>query len=127
MVENEDIILSPLPKTWIIDMDGTIVKHNGYLIDGKDTLLQPSVEFIRNISINDKIIILTARGEECRKETINFLIDAGIRFDEIIFNMPTGERILINDIKPSGLSTALAVNVKRDSGIKKRVIIDLKK
>jgi hypothetical protein len=22
--------LSPLPHTWIFDMDGTIVKHNGY-------------------------------------------------------------------------------------------------
>ena len=29
--------LSTLSKTWIFDLDGTIVKHNGYKIDGYDT------------------------------------------------------------------------------------------
>ena len=35
----------------------------------------------------------------------------------MLTGMPTGERILINDIKPSGLRTALAINVKRDEGL----------
>ena len=29
--------------------------------------------------------------------------------------MPMGERILINDIKPSGLKTAYAINKERDA------------
>ena len=33
------LVLSTLPKTWILDLDGTIVKHNGYKMDGVDTLL----------------------------------------------------------------------------------------
>ena len=32
------LILSTLPKTWIFDLDGTLLKHNGYKSDGIDTL-----------------------------------------------------------------------------------------
>lgn len=32
------------------------------------------------------------------------------RFDKILFDMPMGERILINDRKPSELNTAIALN-----------------
>ena len=39
-----------------------------------------------------------------------------IRYDKIIFDIPTGERILINDIKPQGLNTALCWNITRDKG-----------
>ena len=42
--------LSTLPKTWIIDVDGTLVKHNGYLIDGEDTILDGVKEFFDKIS-----------------------------------------------------------------------------
>ncbi len=27
---NNKLVLSPLGKTWLFDIDGTIVKHNGY-------------------------------------------------------------------------------------------------
>ena len=36
---SERFTLSPLPKTWILDLDGTLVKHNGYKTDGRDSLL----------------------------------------------------------------------------------------
>ena len=32
----------------------------------------------------------------------------------IVYGLPYGERILINDRKPSGLPTAIAVNTDRD-------------
>ena len=38
-MKKNELLLSTLGHTWIFDLDGTIVKHNGYLIDGKDTLL----------------------------------------------------------------------------------------
>lgn len=31
--------MSSLDHTWILDLDGTILKHNGYKIDGKDSFL----------------------------------------------------------------------------------------
>lgn len=114
----EKLILSTLGHTWILDLDGTIVKHNGYKTDGEDSLL-PGVEtFLQSIPEKDMIIFLTSRMEEDREKTIQFLKTNRIRFNYIIFNVPYGERILINDQKPSGLSTAVAVNCKRDAKCK---------
>ena len=106
--------LSTLPKTWIFDLDGTLLKHNGYRSDGYDTLLQGAKEYLHALPKEDKIIIFTSRTEAHRQMTIEFLKENQIRYDEILFNMPMGERIIINDRKPSGLDMAIAVNVDRD-------------
>ena len=108
------IVLSTLPKTWIFDIDGTIAKHNGYKIDGYDTLLVGVKEYIDSIPAEDRIIILTSRTDEYKQQTISFLHESGIRYDEILFNMPMGERIVVNDRKPSGLDMSIAININRD-------------
>ena len=110
----EELILSTLPKTWIFDLDGTLVKHNGYKEDGIDILLADAKEYLAEIPPEDKIIIVTSRTEKYREMTILFHGENGIRYDEILFNMPFGERILVNDRKPSGLDMAVAVNLNRD-------------
>lgn len=120
--ENENInvsrknqlTLSTLPKTWIFDLDGTLVKHNGYKLDGYDTLLDGAKEYIDALPEEDYILILTSRTEEFRKRTLAFLEEKSIRYDDIIFNIPFGERIVINDRKPSGLDMAFAFNNNRD-------------
>jgi len=111
----KSLILSTLSKTWIFDLDGTILKHNGYKLDGKDSLLEGAKEYLETIPVEDKIIIFTSRTEEYRVLTLNFLEENNIRYDEILFNMPMGERIVVNDRKPSGLDMAVAINLKRDS------------
>ena len=111
---NNELKLSTLPHTWIFDIDGTIVKHNGYLTPEGDTFLEGVEDFLKSIPDKDMIIFLTARAEIDRDRTENFLKSHGIRYDHIIFNAPIGERILINDDKPSGLSTAHAIRLKRD-------------
>ncbi|MEY8492390.1 hypothetical protein EBB54_26770 [Schaedlerella arabinosiphila] len=108
------IILSTLPKTWIFDLDGTLLKHNGYKIDGLDTVLNGVKEYLDNIPAEDRILILTSRTSEYEQKTLDFLEKQMIRYDEILFNMPVGERIVVNDRKPSGLDMAVAVNVDRD-------------
>ena len=113
MKKNEHII-STLGKTWIFDLDGTVVKHNGYKIDGKDTLLEGAREFFEKIPETDMIIFVTSRTSDLKKETEDLLSKEGIRFDQIIWGAPFGERILVNDKKPSGLNTALAINTERD-------------
>ena len=95
-------------------MDGTIIKHNGYLSDGFDTLLEGAYEFLESIPEADMIVLITSREEEYRESTERFLTEKGVRYDHIIFNAPYGERILINDRKPSGLITAIAVNTERN-------------
>lgn len=111
---SEMIRVSTLPKTWILDLDGTLVKHNGYKMDGHDTLLPGAREFLANIQPEDLVIIVTSRKEDYRTQTVDFLHEQGIRYDHIIFNAPYGERIVVNDRKPSGLETAVAINFKRD-------------
>jgi len=111
----ERLILSTLPKTWIFDLDGTLVKHNGYKRDGKDTLLSGAKEYLSAIPKEDKVVIFTSRTEEYRAITIQFLQKNHIRYDEILFNMPMGERIVVNDRKPSGIEMAVAVNIDRDN------------
>ena len=108
------LTLSTLPKTWIFDLDGTLVKHNGYKLDGKDTLLEGAKEYIRAIPAEDKIVIFTSRTDVYKAETLRFLEQNGIRYDEILFNMPMGERIVVNDRKPSGIEMAIAINCDRD-------------
>ena len=105
---------SPLAKTWIFDVDGTIVKHNGYKIDGDDTLLAGVDDFFNKLSPEDKVILLTARKGEFLEDLKIFLKKNNIRYDYLISDMPFGERILVNDRKPSGLDTAYAVNKDRD-------------
>jgi len=108
------LILSTLPKTWIFDLDGTLLKHNGYKIDGWDSVLNGVKEYLDNIPAEDKILILTSRTSEYEQKTLDFLEKQMIRYDEILFNMPVGERIVVNDRKPSGIDMAVAVNVDRD-------------
>ena len=109
--------LSPLSKTWILDVDGTLVKHNGYLIDGYDTLLDGVKEFFEKISSEDKVVLLTARKTEHLENLKKFLKENNIRYDYLLTDMPMGERILVNDNKPSGLNCAYAINKKRDAGL----------
>lgn len=119
----EDLKLSSLPKTWIFDLDGTILVHNGYK-NGGDRILPGVKEFFDNIPETDHILILTARKEEVLESTIEFLKDNGIRYNNILADIPFGERILLNDMKDSGLKTAYAVNLKRDEGLNFSVYTD---
>ena len=113
----EDLVLSTLPKTWIFDLDGTIVKHNGYKIDGYDTLLDGVKDYIDALPKADFILFLTSRTDEYHDMTMDFLKEHDVRYDKIIFNMPMGERIVINDRKPSGINMAVAINIQRDNPV----------
>lgn len=108
------LTLSPLPKTWIFDVDGTIVKHNGHLSSEGDQLLPGVLELFRSIPSTDIIVLMTARRTEHQNSLKDFLNKNNIRFDYLLCDLPQGERILINDLKPSGLKTAFAINKYRD-------------
>ena len=119
-----ELRLSPLNKTWILDLDGTLVLHNGYKT-GCDEFLPGAKEFLAGIPPGDFILILTAREIEAREATEQFLLENGVRYDALMLGAPMGERILINDAKPSGLRTAYAVECGRNEGLEQlRVTID---
>lgn len=110
----KELVLSTLPHTWIFDIDGTLVKHNGYMTPEGDTLLDGVAEFFASIPAKDMIILITARTSNLRDVTENFLKKNNIRYDHIIFDAPVGERILINDNKPDGLQMAYSIALTRD-------------
>lgn len=117
------LTLSNLPKTWIFDLDGTLVVHNGYL-HGGDKLLPGVKELFETIPERDFILILTARKEEYMDQTKRFLANSGLRYNFIINDIPMGERLLFNDNKPSGLKMAFAINQVRDQGCEVHIDID---
>ncbi len=79
---------------------------------------------LRRFPPSDLVVIVTSRAEAYREATERFLADRRIRYDHIIFDAPFGERILVNDAKPSGLVTAVALNGTRDETPGLRVRID---
>lgn len=115
-MEKTELVLSPLSKTWIFDFDGTLVEHNGYKT-GEDRLLPGTLELFRQIPEDDFILILTAREKEAREKTESFLKKHGLRYNQILFEMPMGERIIFNDSKPSGLKMSHAVECSRNEGL----------
>lgn len=113
---SDTLTLSPLGKTWLVDIDGTILPHNGHLT-GQDVLLPGVVKLWQSFGPADVVILMTGRAEKFRAATLGILEAAGLRWDQALFDLPTGERVLINDTKPSGLRTAHAVCVPRDAGL----------
>lgn len=122
-----------LDKTWFVDLDGTVLKHrtndeidsfiNKY---GKKSHLEEvplvdRIRFFRNLPKSSSIIITTARLEHQREHTLRTLDHLKIPYNNIIFNIPSGPRVVVNDIKPPltvgnkhYLDTAYALNVDRN-------------
>lgn len=124
MLEPKEVRLSPMQKTWILDLDGTILVHDGPYILGKDQFLPGAEEFLHNIPEDDIIIFLTARGEWEKSHTLKFLKENHVRYNHIIFGAGQGERIMINDNKPDGLVTAVAINTTRDKFCQTKFVTD---
>lgn len=117
------LVLSALPHTWIFDVDGTLCVHNGYK-NGGDVLLDGVKQLFDQIPTNDMIILLTSRKEEERERLDSFIKSNGLRYDKVIFDAPMGERILINDNKPSGLKMVYAIEKERDLPLNIQLKID---
>lgn len=124
MRENDAVVMTTLGKTWLLDLDGTLVKHNGYKIDGRDSLLPEVERLLAQMHPEDTVILLTSREEEQREKTESFLHEHGIRYDHIIFGLPYGERVLVNDRKPSGREMAFAINTQRDHICEVKIVRD---
>lgn len=108
-------------KCYFIDIDGCIFFHydglyniltnNHILLDGVKEL------FIKIRENGDYIVLTTARPESMRSLTINQITSCGLWFDQLVMGLPVGPRVVINDTKPNGMMTAIAINVKRNGGL----------
>jgi len=106
-------LLIKQPKLWIFDIDGVIFVHNGHL-SGKDAMVPGFFEFYNTIPKGDQIFLVSAREKKYEKMTKKALRDNGIGYHYIMFGVPTGERILVNDDKPDGSKTAFSLSTRRN-------------
>ena len=111
-----------MKKTIFLDIDGCIFKHKGNLttqINEPPELLPGVLEKLNKWDADGhKIILITGRKESMRKFTENQLIEHGIYYDQLIMGVNRGERILINDKKPTNdMVVARAIEIKRNKGL----------
>lgn len=115
-------------STLFIDIDGTLVKH--YMdSNGKGTIDQISSPVVVLPGVKEKfsewkeagyyIVLTTARSEKFRRVTENQLKSLGLWWNQLVMNLMSGERYIINDLKPNDPfnSTAIGINLLRNSGL----------
>lgn len=111
-----------LPKTMILDIDGTLLKHFGKISDIWDhepERLDGVLERIDEWCTRGfQIILFTGRPESMRALTVEQLRQLKISYDQLVVGVGIGSRILVNDLRPGDSTpTAAAVNIARNQGI----------
>ena len=107
--------------TLFIDIDGCIVKNSGQFFSpvwGETSAIPENVEYINQLFDSGKahIILSTSRSKVFADITRKQLDAIGMRYHDIIFNLPHAKRILINDYSGSNpYPSAIAINLDRDS------------
>lgn len=109
-------------KTIFCDIDGCIFKHHGDLIAilANDCELLPGVlETFRSWNYNGyTVILVTGRPESFRELTELQIRKSGLFYTHLLMNLPRGQRIIINDIKPGiEQNTAACINLIRNEGM----------
>lgn len=104
-----------------IDLDGTLIKHNYYPETVKDVLIPDVYEGMLDWKKQGAMIIATtARTPEHVTCMLNALPELKDLIDIFVYNLPTGPRIIINDvavIDGKWSPKAIAFNVERDKGV----------
>ena len=116
-----------MPRTFFIDIDGTIVKN--LTNEALDLILKhkkksefredllPGVEhFFKCLNDDDTVIFTTARTEDHREMTEEMLTFHNIKYSQLIMGLSCGERYLINDTVNIFYKKAISINVLRDTG-----------
>jgi len=104
----------------ICDIDGTMIVHRTHLtnvIKQEPVLLDGVIEKFQQWDLEGhRIILLTGRRESTRKETERELTELGLFWDVLIMNAGADVRVLVNDLRTDGTTTAYAINLERDEG-----------
>ena len=111
-------------KTIICDIDGVIFRHPLSITEIKD--ISPCNDILPGVlgkfqEWNHKgyhILLVTGRPESLRETTEKQLNEAGLFYNQLIMSLPRGERVIINDAKPtSNKKTTRSITVKRNDGL----------
>lgn len=103
-------------KTIFCDIDGTIIKHNNSPTNEHLEFLPNSLQKLNQWkTAGYRIIMTTSRTK--KNEVSKLLQKYKVPYDDLICNLPSGERYLINDVKDNLRPMSLSYNVIRDKGI----------
>jgi len=109
-------------KTIFCDIDGCIFKHHGDIttLSTNPYELLPWVKeaFKQWINKGYTIILTTGRPESFRTITEQQIRNAGLCYHHLIMDLPRGQRVIINDVKPDEINpTAACINLQRNEGM----------
>lgn len=108
--------------TIFCDIDGLLLHHHGFGAGQQWHCSQTSIKGAMNfLDLLEKkgwyIVLVTARKECAREDTIRHLRDNGLIYDQLIMGVSSGPRILLNDSKPDYPETAFAMTLVRNASI----------
>ncbi len=111
--------------TIFIDLDGTLIFHNSGLdLDGKSIgkVVPIDTDIFAKLTkfqqTGGKVIVTTARPAYSNTSLMSQIESFNFKPDQIIFGLTGGQRLLVNDIKPTAphIRSALSMNIARNSG-----------
>jgi len=108
-------------KTFFIDLDGTTLKHSYHSWDNNTSIMELLPGVLEKINgwkqQGHHIVFTTARRGKNHPNLKQELLDLGLPVDQLLTDVESGQRILINDkLRDKDTDRALAINVVTDSG-----------
>lgn len=106
--------------TLFVDIDGVLFKNSSEFMNPKwgETLpLHDNVKYIKELKATNRVqlVLTTARSKKFADITEKQLKEAGIQYDEILYDMLHAKRILINDhAKSNPPPSCLSFSIQRD-------------
>lgn len=109
-------------KTVFCDIDGCVFKHHGNInaiLNNPYELLPGARDaFMDWCEKGYTIVLTTGRPESLRALTVQQIHHSGLFYHHLIMNLPRGQRVVINDVKPERDNrTAACVNLDRNKGM----------
>ena len=117
-------------STIFIDLDGVLVLNSGQFTQpywGTTEGIADNIDVLNRLHDTGRVhvVITTARKESHREATLQQLEKCGVKYDSIIFGLPHGKRIVVNDYAPSNpFKSCDSINIRRNSTDLKEMLED---
>lgn len=108
-------------QTLFIDLDGVLVENSAEYLKpywGTTDGIKENIEKINELYDSGKvcIIITTSRSTNYGEKTHKQLKKLGVKYHQILYDLPHCKRVIINDFAPSNpYPSCEAINIQRNS------------
>lgn len=109
--------------TAFVDIDGVVLQQlpNASVRAADNRPIDCTLRTLRQFRAQGhRVVLVTARSSLRREAVLGLLSELDVPFDDILFDCNSGQRFLLNDMKPAlpWRPQAVAVNLLRDEGIR---------